>query len=98
MEYIPIKTRVMQPPQDDLYNVLDEYLTEVKEGDVVLVTSKVVAIHQGQCVPMEGTDKVELIKQEADYLIDAPYREYPLTLKYHTMLASAGIDASNSGD
>lgn len=98
MEYIPIKTRVLQPPQDDLFSVLDESLTDVREGDVVVVTSKVVAIHQGRCVEKEGADKLALIKAEADYLIDTTYRDFPLTIKYHTLIASAGIDESNSGD
>jgi F420-0:gamma-glutamyl ligase len=88
----------MQPPQDDLFSVIDEYLTDVKERDVIVVTSKVVAIYQGRCVLKVGADKQQLITQEADYIIDATYREYPLTLKYHAMFASAGIDESNSGD
>lgn len=98
MEYIPVKTRVMEPPQDDLYAVLDEYLTDVREGDVVLVTSKIVAIHQGRCVPIEGTDKNKLVDKEADYRIDRSYFKYPITIKYNTFLAAAGIDASNSGE
>jgi len=101
MEYIPIKTRVMNPPQDDLFAVLDEYLTDVQEGDLVLITSKVVAIHQGRCVPIEGTDKVELIKEEADYMIDMPSYDAPfppLTISNFTILGAAGIDSSNSGD
>lgn len=96
MEFIPIKTRVLQPPQDDLFVVLDESLTDLREGDVVLISSKVVAIHEGRSVPMEGTDKEALVNAEADLVIDRSYYKYPLTLKYNTFIASAGIDESNS--
>ncbi len=96
MEFIPIKTRILQPPQDDLFAVLDESLTIVEEGDVVLVSSKVIAIHQGRCIPIEGTDKATLVAEEAEHVIDRSYYKYPLTIKYNTFLASAGIDESNS--
>jgi len=99
MQYLPIKTKVLQPPQDDLFKVLDESLTDVREGDLILVTSKVVSIHQGRCVPIEGTDKKALIKEEADYMIemdrfDAPFP--PLAITHFTILNGAGIDESNA--
>lgn len=97
MQFIPVKTGVLHPPQDNLFQLLDEYLSDVQEGDVVLITSKVVAIHQGRCVPIKGSNKAELIEKEADYLIDRPYWKWPLAIKYNTFLASAGIDESNSG-
>lgn len=99
MQYIPIKTKVMKPPQDDLFLVLDESVTEVNKGDLILITSKVVSIHQGRCVPVEGTDKAELIKQEADYMIEADAFDSPfppLTITNFTILGAAGIDASNA--
>lgn len=96
MEFIPVKTRILQPPQDDLLAVLDESLPELQEKDAVLITSKVVAIHEGRCVPIEGTDKEALVEQEADYLIDRSYYKFPLSIKYNTFIASGGIDESNS--
>jgi len=48
MQWIPIKTRTLFPPQDDLFAVFDESLVDVQEGDIVLVTSKVLAIYQGR--------------------------------------------------
>lgn len=96
MEFIPIKTRIMQPPKDDLYAVLDEYLTDVQEGDVVLISSKVIAIHQGRCLP--GNDEAlrqKLIAQEAEVAIQREYWETPLTIKNHAFIGSAGVDQSN---
>ncbi len=98
MQYIPIKTRVVTPPKDNLFAVLDESLTALKEGDILLVTSKIVAIHQGLCVPITGTNKKELVKKESEYWIEShpKYAASPLAIKYHVMLYAAGIDESNS--
>lgn len=100
MQFFPVKTRPLVPPQDDLYAALDESLPAVQEGDVVIITSKVVAIHQGRCIKMsEVADKDALIKQEADAYIDrveCPGGYVVLTIKDHTLAASAGIDESNA--
>jgi coenzyme F420-0:L-glutamate ligase len=100
MQFIPIKTRALLPPKDDLFSALSAYLPELQEGDVVLITSKVVAIHQGRCIPVVGVpDKDALIRHEAEkYLERDTSAQYPimLTLKHHTLIASAGIDESNA--
>ncbi|HUD02737.1 MAG TPA: coenzyme F420-0:L-glutamate ligase [Candidatus Paceibacterota bacterium] len=100
MQWLPIKTRTLFPPKDDLFAVFDESLVDVQEGDIVLVTSKVLAIHQGRCVPIaDVASKDELIKQEAEKYIDrsrVPGNYAVLTLKHHTLIASAGIDESNA--
>jgi dihydrofolate synthase / folylpolyglutamate synthase len=85
----------MQPPQDDLLAVLAEALPELAEGDVVLISSKVVAIHEGQTVQIEGVDKQTLIAAAADLVIERPYWPSPLTVAHHTFLGAAGIDESN---
>ena len=67
MQFIPIKTRIVQPPKDDIYPVLDKYLPSLQEGDVLLITSKIISIHQGRCVKTDEVDnKDELIKKEAE--------------------------------
>lgn len=96
MEYLPVRTKIMQPPQDDLLAVLDESLKEVKEGDIVAVSSKVVSIHEGNCVPIKSVNKAELIQQEADLSIDRSYWSSPLTIKHHAFIGTAGIDESNA--
>lgn len=100
MQFIPIKTRPLIPPKDDLYEVLNTSLPPLEEGDVLLITSKVVAIHQGRCVPHDQVaDKDALIRHEAEkYLERNQTAVYPimLTIKHHTLIASAGIDESNA--
>lgn len=96
MQCIAVKTRVLQPPRDDLFLVLDESLHGVKEGDVVAVSSKVVAIHEGNCVPIGSVEKSELVKQEAELLIPRSYWASPLTVKHNAFIGTAGIDESNA--
>lgn len=95
MQFIPIQTQILRPPQDDFYAVLGRALQDVQERDIVCVSSKVIAIHEGRCVSMSDAGKEELVAAEADHLISAAYRDTPLTIKFHTFLGAAGIDESN---
>jgi dihydrofolate synthase / folylpolyglutamate synthase len=95
MQLIPIKTRVLLPPHDDLFAALDESLTDVLPGDIIVVSSKVVSIHEGRCVPIDGTDRAALIESEADVLIPREYWPSPLTVTRHAFIGTAGIDESN---
>jgi len=64
---IQVRTRPMLPPRDDLWDALDPVLPVLCEGDVVVITSKVVAIHQGRCVSMASVnDKEDLVEAEAE--------------------------------
>jgi len=101
MQYLPIKTRRLNPPQDDLFSVLDESLINLKEEDLVLITSKVVAIHQGRSLAFKDAPaKRELVEQEAEEFIEGhnKYFSSPLAIKYGAMFYGAGIDESNSGE
>ena len=96
MHYIPVTTRVLQPPQDDLLAVFRESLPSLKERDIVLISSKVVAIHEGTTVPMnQGIEKTTLVAEAADLIIPRPYWPAPITVAHHTFLGAAGIDESN---
>lgn len=98
MEVLPIKTRLIQPPKDDLYGALSEAIADLQEEDVVVITSKVVAIHQGRSIKNDGTiDKKELAKKEADaYLMAKPPGKWSFFVKDNAIVANAGIDESNS--
>lgn len=95
MQFISIKTRVLEPPQDDLLAVIQDSVTDIKNGDVVLISSKVVAIHEGRCVALADADKESFVASEADFIIPTDYRTHPLTVTRHTFLGGAGIDESN---
>lgn len=95
MQFIPVKTKIFHPPKDDLYTELKTALPSLLDGDVVLVSSKVVAISEARCISIEGVDKNKLVEREADYVIPTNYRPQPLTIKNHTFIGAAGIDESN---
>lgn len=99
MDFIPIKTRKFVPGKDrgQLLKLLDDYLPRLQEKDVVVITSKIVAIHQGRCVPARSMkQKLELIKQEADAYF--PGNVHGLTLKDMALIPYAGIDRTNAAN
>jgi len=98
MQVIPIKTRILRPPQDDLFEVLDVSLPKLRERDIVVVTSKIVSIGEGRCVPVGSLRaKRKLIESEADYLARfKETRRSMFSIKGHAIVGAAGIDDSNS--
>jgi dihydrofolate synthase / folylpolyglutamate synthase len=98
---IPIKTKALNPPREDLFAVLSHSLVEnLQEGDVVVITSKIVAIHQGRCIPITSAgapEKQALIEKEADRYISGASSKYGITLAItnSALIPSAGIDESN---
>lgn len=100
MNISPIKTSAVAPGEN-LFSLLDQYLPKLNEGDIVVITSKIVSICEGSIVKNDGSlDKLELIKKEADqFILEENYSRYGivLTIKDKTLIASAGIDESNGG-
>jgi len=68
MKFIPVKTKIISPPQEDIYPILDK-LSSIKEKDIIFITSKIVAIHQGRTVAKKSVNKNKLIQKEADVVI-----------------------------
>ncbi len=95
MELIPVKTRILHPPKDNLLEILDEVLTSLRECDVVCITSKVVAIHEGRTSLIEATNKKALVEREADAFYYPDKKRKPLTITHHALISAAGIDESN---
>lgn len=101
MKVKAIKTRVFLPPKDDLYSFLKESLSriKIKEQSIIVITSKIVAIGEGQCVKITKTsNKPALIKQQADFYIDKNKvhgKISTLTIKDNILISSSGIDESN---
>lgn len=103
MQFLPLKTRKFLPPKDNLYNLLDEFLPAspsqggpvLKEKDILVISSKIVAINQGRTVKITAkTDRIALIKSEAEaYSVKNPSS---ITVKGRTLTPYAGIDRSNA--
>ena len=95
----PVKTRRVVPGKDgDLYAILDRYLPGLKEGSVVAITSKIVAICEGRFVKIGSADKDALIARESEYYLPRKLNKYGvmLTIKQNILVPSAGIDESNA--
>lgn len=85
---------------DDLYKILDRYLPVLREKDIAVITSKIIAICQGRVIKNDGkTNKDKLVKQEAEFYLPEKYTNYGvlLTIKNKIIIASAGVDESNAG-
>ncbi len=101
-----IKTRTLVPPKDDLLSVIKSALGgpalgwELKEKSIIVVTSKVVSIHEGRCIKIDSNiNKDELMKREADLYIDRQGslpEQVMLTIKNNILIPSSGIDESNA--
>jgi putative folate metabolism gamma-glutamate ligase len=100
-----IKTRALIPPKDDLLSVIKESLPAgrqafcLKEKSIIIVTSKVVSIWEGNCIKIsEVKNKDELIKKEADLFINKKISKYDvmLTIKNNILIPTSGIDESNA--
>lgn len=100
MDVKAIKTHKITSQDSDLLAVLDKYITGLSENSVVAITSKIVAICEGNSVPRQNSDKDELIKQEADLYLPKEENRYNLflTIKNSILAISAGIDESNTND
>jgi len=95
-----IKTKILKPPKDDLLLVIEKSIKSLPEKSVVVITSKVVSIWQGRCVPMNpNLKKDDLVIQEADFYLPrsfVPGAWCMHTLKDNIFIPSAGIDESNA--
>lgn len=96
MHISAVKTRILQPPKDDLLQAIKDSNLVLKEDDVIAVSSKVVSIHEGRCIQADEADKEELVRQEADLYVERADSRWRICLKHGAFLASAGIDESNA--
>lgn len=87
-------------PGDRIHDILDSYLPKLEEKSIVAIASKIVGICEGRIIKKIEANKDLLAEQEADYYLPREYNQYGfmITINKGIMVASAGIDESNSGD
>lgn len=84
---------------DDIFSILDTYLPTLEENTIVAVTSKIVGICEGRLIKAHSTEqKFKLAEKEAEYYLPPEENQYGimLSINHNLLVASAGIDASNS--
>lgn len=98
MNITPVKTHKIKKG-DTITAILDAYLPHIEENSVIAVTSKIVGICEGRLVKAESPEqKFKLAEEEAELYLPPEENQYGimLTVNNNLMVASAGIDASNS--
>lgn len=97
MQINAIKTHKVST-NESLENVLDQYVTNLNNGDILAITSKIVSLCQGRVVEKSSISKRDLIVREADSVLQTNHNPYDLylTIKDNILIPSAGIDESNS--
>ncbi len=98
MQLQSIKTSVITVQDHGIRPILDIALHEFHDGDILAVSSKIVALCEGRAVPLEAASKAELVVQEADLYLPTTVSRYAvyLTIKGSALMPWAGIDESNS--
>ena len=88
---------------DKLHDIFDQYLPPLEERSVVAIASKIVGICEGRIVKIiseeqKDDQKNELAIKEAEYYLPRKFNQYGfmISIKRGVMVASAGIDESNS--
>lgn len=96
MKIIPIKTAKITS-QQSLLSIIKRYIPSLKEKSIIVITSKIVSICEGQVIKTGKIDKKKLIEKEADYYLSPDQNKYniTLTIKRNLLIPTAGIDESN---
>jgi F420-0:gamma-glutamyl ligase len=98
MNITPIKTDPITEKDTSITALIDQYITDMPEESILVVASKIVAIAEGCIVPEGTVEKEDLVPQYADQYIPKELNAlgFTLTITNNKLVASAGIDASNS--
>ncbi|OGY58507.1 MAG: hypothetical protein A3C03_00135 [Candidatus Colwellbacteria bacterium RIFCSPHIGHO2_02_FULL_45_17] len=89
-----VKTRVFRE-NEDLFAFITKHVRRLPEKSVLVITSKIVALSEGRTHNDSSTKaKERLIKSESEWAMKTKYTW--ITIKDGTVMASAGIDASNA--
>lgn len=101
MQVIAIHTDKITDHNKNLFEFLDKYIPVLKEKSIIAITSKVIAILEGNIIAKGKINKDKLVMQESDFVAPGNYYKkigFRLTIKNSLMIPSAGIDESNAFD
>jgi coenzyme F420-0:L-glutamate ligase len=91
MKVSAIKTRLFKE-REALERFIAQHIPKLKNGSILAVTSKIIALSEGRTA--NGKDEAKLIRIESDWVM--PTRYGSLTLKDGLLMWNAGIDESNA--
>lgn len=91
------KTDKVTSRSHNLFDLLDASLPNLTDDCVVAIAAKIVSLCEGRVVPLEGTNKDDLIRQEAQWFLPRSGRyELAFTVTNNLFIPTAGIDESNA--
>ena len=97
MNITPIKTEKITPKKKSTEEFLVQYVKNLPEQSILVITSKVISLLEGNIVPVKNASKTDLIKEEADFYLKKPTQYgFILTIKNNILVPTSGIDESNS--
>ena len=91
MEILPVKTPIFKTNQS-LFDFIKSNVQILSEGDILVITSKLVALSEGRVGKIE--DKEKIIREEAEDIIETAWAY--LTLTSRGWEINAGVDESNA--
>lgn len=93
-----IKTHKITTNDSSLTAIVNRYVTDMAEGSILAITSKIVSICEGRVVPGNADTRDTLVPSQCQYYIPREYNRYGFcyTVTRNMLIASAGIDQSNA--
>jgi coenzyme F420-0:L-glutamate ligase/coenzyme F420-1:gamma-L-glutamate ligase len=97
VELLPVEGLPEVHPGDDLAALLAPPLSDLglREGDVVVVTQKIVSKAEGRVVPAEGDDRAAWVERETRRVVARRGDLVIAETRHGFVCANAGVDASN---
>jgi dihydrofolate synthase / folylpolyglutamate synthase len=97
MKVTGVKTERITAGAVELLQLLERVVTELGEGSVVAITSKIVSLCEGNVIPHDQIDKEDLVVLESDLYLPASLSKYGhhFTITNNTLIPMAGVDESN---
>lgn len=94
MKVQSIKTRIFKE-NENLFDFILKYIPKVKDRDIIVITSKIVALSEGRTAFFKTEkEKEKIIKSESSFALKTKF--VWLTIKDQMLMANAGIDESNA--
>lgn len=92
-----IKTGKISAGDKDILSLLSEFLPHLKDGEVVVIASKIVSLCENNIIPIGSIDKERLVIEESDQYLPSNLSQYGhhFTITDNTLIPMAGIDESN---
>jgi putative folate metabolism gamma-glutamate ligase len=97
MKVTSVKTERITAGATELLPLLERVITEVHDGSVIAITSKIVSLCEGNVIPLDKIDKEELVVRESDLYLPVSLSKYHhhFTITNNTLIPMAGVDESN---